>query len=189
MSLADQAVAELESTEQFFNRSTRSLTEEHSGVKPAPDVMTAAQQVAHAAQTIDWFIEGAFRREGFDTNFQAHAKAIENCTSLTDARAWFAKAVAVAKATLSSKSNSELTAPIADGPIMGGAPRMAIISAVTPHALRRTFATEMFRAGCDPATLQSLLGHNDIRTTMHYIRPVTDTGQHIRSPLDLPRRD
>ena len=97
MSLADQAVAELESTEQFFNRSTRSLTEEHSGVKPAPDVMTAAQQVAHAAQTIDWFIEGAFRREGFDTNFQAHAKAIENCTSLTDARAWFAKAVAVAK--------------------------------------------------------------------------------------------
>ena len=96
MSLADQAVAELESTEQFFNRSTRSLTEEHSGVKPAPDVMTAAQQVAHAAQTIDWFIEGAFRREGFDTNFQAHAKAIENCTSLTDARAWFAKAVAVA---------------------------------------------------------------------------------------------
>ena len=52
MSLADQAVAELESTEQFFNRSTRSLTEEHSGVKPAPDVMTAAQQVAHAAQTI-----------------------------------------------------------------------------------------------------------------------------------------
>ena len=115
MSLADQAVAELESTEQFFNRSTRSLTEEHSGVKPAPDVMTAAQQVAHAAQTIDWFIEGAFRREGFDTNFQAHAKAIENCTSLTDARAWFAKAVAVAKATLSSRSNAELTAPIADG--------------------------------------------------------------------------
>ena len=29
MSLADQAVAELEGTEQFFNRSTRSLTEEH----------------------------------------------------------------------------------------------------------------------------------------------------------------
>ena len=67
MSLADQAVTELESTEQFFNRSTRSLTEEHSGVKPAPDVMTAAQQVAHAAQMIDWFIEGAFRPEGFDT--------------------------------------------------------------------------------------------------------------------------
>ena len=144
MSLADQAVAELESTEQFFNRSTRSLTEEHSGVKPAPDVMTAAQQVAHAAQTIDWFIEGAFRREGFDTNFQAHAKAIENCTSLTDARAWFAKAVAVAKATLSSKSNAELTAPIADGPIMGGAPRMAIISAITDHTAHHRGALTVY---------------------------------------------
>ena len=144
MSLADQAVAELESTEQFFNRSTRSLTEEHSGVKPAPDVMTAAQQVAHAAQTIDWFIEGAFRREGFDTNFQAHAKAIENCTSLTDARAWFAKAVAVATATLSSKSNAELTAPIADGPIMGGAPRMAIISAITDHTAHHRGALTVY---------------------------------------------
>ena len=113
-------------------------------MKPAPDVMTAAQQVAHAAQTIDWFIEGAFRREGFDTNFQAHAKAIENCTSLTDARAWFAKAVAVAKATLSSKSNAELTAPIADGPIMGGAPRMAIISAITDHTAHHRGALTVY---------------------------------------------
>jgi integron integrase len=39
-----------------------------------------------------------------------------------------------------------------------------ILKTVTPHTLRRTFATEMFRAGCDPATLQRLLGHNDIRT-------------------------
>ena len=56
MSLAGIAVAELKSTEQFFNRSTRALSEEHSGARPAPGIMTAA----HAAQTIDWFIEGAF---------------------------------------------------------------------------------------------------------------------------------
>jgi len=60
MSLAGIAVAELKSTEQFFNRSTRTLSEEHSGARPAPGMMTAAQQVAHAAQTIDLFIEGAF---------------------------------------------------------------------------------------------------------------------------------
>jgi len=64
-----------------------------------------------------------------------------------------------------------------------------ITKPATPHTLRRTFATEIFRAGCDPATLQRLLGHNDIRTTMHYVRPVTDAGAHIRSPLDLPIRD
>ena len=60
---------------------------------------------------------------------------------------------------------------------------------VTPHTLRRTFATEMSRAGCDLATIQRLLGHNDIRTTMRYIRSVTDAGLHLRSPLDHPRRD
>ena len=86
ISLADLAVTELKSTEQFFNRSTRALSEEHSGVRPAPGMMSAAQQVAHAAQTIDWFIEGAFRPEGFDTDFQAHAKALEDFTSLTAAR-------------------------------------------------------------------------------------------------------
>ena len=94
MSLADQAVAELKSAEQFFNRSTRALSEEHSGVRPAPGMMSAAQHVAHAAQTIDWFIEGAFRPEGFDTDFQAHAKALDDYTSLAAARAWFKKAVA-----------------------------------------------------------------------------------------------
>ncbi len=120
MALADQAGAELKNAEQFFNRSTSALSEEHSGVKPAPGMMTAAQQVAHAAQTIDWFIEGAFRPEGFDTDFAAHAKALEDFTSLTAARAWFEKAVAAARATMSTKSDAELMAPIAAGPIMGG---------------------------------------------------------------------
>ena len=41
--------------------------------------MTVAQQVAHAAQTIDWFIEGASRPEGFDLDFEKHAKALGSC--------------------------------------------------------------------------------------------------------------
>ena len=69
MSLAQQAVAELTAAHEFFNRSTRNLTEEHSSMTPAPGMMTAAQQVAHAAQTIDWFIQGAFRSEGFEVDF------------------------------------------------------------------------------------------------------------------------
>ena len=39
--------------------------------------MTVAQQVAHAAQTLDWFVEGAARPEGFDLNFHEHARALE----------------------------------------------------------------------------------------------------------------
>ncbi len=144
MSLADQAGAELKNAEQFFNRSTSALSEEHSGVKPAPGMMTTAQQVAHAAQTIDWFIEGAFRPAGFDTDFAAHAKALEDFTSLTAARAWFEKAVAAARATLSTKSDAELMAPIAAGPIMGGAPRMAIVSGITDHTAHHRGALTVY---------------------------------------------
>ena len=144
MSLAQQALTALGSAQEFFSRSTRNLTEEHSTVAPAPGMMTAAQQVAHAAQTIDWFIEGAFRPEGFDTDFDAHAKAIEPYTSLAEARAWFDRAVAAAKVTLSSKSDAELTAPIAAGPIMGGAPRMAIVSAITDHTAHHRGALTVY---------------------------------------------
>jgi uncharacterized damage-inducible protein DinB len=144
MSLADQAVAELKRTEQVFNRSTRALSEAHSGVMPAPGMMTAAQHVAHAAQTIDWFVEGAFRPEGFDTNFEVHGKALEHYTSLTAARAWFEKAVAAASATLSTKSDAELLAPIAAGPIMGGAPRMAIMGGIADHTAHHRGALTVY---------------------------------------------
>ena len=66
MSLAQQALIELKSAHEYFNRSTRNLTEDHSTFVPAEGMMSAAQQVAHVAHTIDWFLEGAFRPEGFE---------------------------------------------------------------------------------------------------------------------------
>jgi hypothetical protein len=103
MSLAEQAVGELAATREFFNRSTGNLTDAHSSFAPAVGMMTAAQQIAHAAHTIDWFIEGAFRPEGFDLNFEAQAAEYNAVTSIADARAWFERAVAAASATLGAK--------------------------------------------------------------------------------------
>ena len=126
--LAQTSVIELSQIEKFFNNSTSELTEDLSSVTPAEGMMTAAQQIAHAAQTIDWFIEGAFRNEGFDLNFEEHMKEVFKVTSIGAAREWFAKAIANAKAVVGSKSDAELMAPIAAGPVMGGAPRIAVIS-------------------------------------------------------------
>src|ERR1039458_9679488 len=81
-------------SQDFFNRSTRVLEESDSQFCPHEGMMTVAQQVAHAAQTIDWFIEGASRPEGFDLDFAAHAKALAGVTSLEAARAWMDKAYA-----------------------------------------------------------------------------------------------
>ena len=144
MSLAQQAIGELNAAQEFFNRSTRNLKEEHSGIVPAPGMMTAAQQVAHAAQTIDWFMEGAFRPEGFDTDFESLAKATEAYTSLAAARAWFEKAIATAKTTVAQKSDAELLTALPPGPIMGGAPRMAIFGALTDHTAHHRGALTVY---------------------------------------------
>jgi uncharacterized damage-inducible protein DinB len=133
MSLAQRCAGELGATREFFNRSTRNLTEALSGYAPAPGLMTTAQQVAHSAQTVDWFIQGAFRPEGFDMDFEGMMKQVMATTSLAAARAWFDKSIANATAKLSAKSDAELLAPLPPGPIMGGQPVMAIVGAITDH--------------------------------------------------------
>ncbi len=77
---------QLAASKDFFERSTRVLDEADSGFRPQPGMMTVAQQVAHTAQTLDWFIEGACRPEGFDLDFEKHAKETEKVTSLAAAR-------------------------------------------------------------------------------------------------------
>jgi uncharacterized damage-inducible protein DinB len=144
MSLSQQAIGELNAAEEFFNRSTRNLTEEHSSITPAPGMMTAAQQMAHAAHTVDWFVEGAFRPEGFDTNFEVHGATVHACTSISAARAWFQKAMAGARAIIAAKSDADLMVPLAPGPIMGGAPRMAIFSAITDHTAHHRGALTVY---------------------------------------------
>jgi site-specific recombinase XerD len=44
----------------------------------------------------------------------------------------------------------------------------------------------MLRAGYDVRTVQRLMGHRDVRTTMIYVEAITDTGITMRSPLDRP---
>src|SRR5262245_38344096 len=77
---------QLLASKEFFERSTRVLEEADSEFRPREGMMTVAQQVAHTAQTLDWFIDGASRPEGFDLNFEQHAKALAGVTSLAAAR-------------------------------------------------------------------------------------------------------
>ncbi|MFP6582211.1 MAG: DinB family protein [Candidatus Hydrogenedentota bacterium] len=83
-------INQLNGSKTFLDKSTENLTEEDSGLTPADGMMSAAQQIAHIAQTIDWFIEGAFGK-GFDMDFEESAKAIMKVTSLAEARDWCAR--------------------------------------------------------------------------------------------------
>jgi integron integrase len=64
--------------------------------------------------------------------------------------------------------------------------RAGIVKHVGCHTMRHCFATHLLESGYDIRTIQELLGHKDVRTTMIYTHVLNRGGRGVKSPMDTP---
>ncbi|NUM56566.1 MAG: DinB family protein [Candidatus Hydrogenedentes bacterium] len=142
--LATGLVTQLNLVKEYFDRSTKVLDEGDSSFSPKDGMMTVAQQVAHVAQTIDWFREGIVRPEGFDMNFEAHWNEVAKVASLKAAREWHQRAHDAMVQQVARTSDAELNAPLPAGPVMGGAPKSSVVGGIDDHTAHHRGALTVY---------------------------------------------
>lgn len=138
-----QVLQELTDIERYFARTTGCLDEADAAFAPTEGAMTAVQQVAHVADTVDWFVEGCFGEQGFDSDFEGRAAKANAVASLADARAWVARAFAAARDRFGAAGDAALAAPMRENPFLSG-PLFTAALAIADHTAHHRGALAVY---------------------------------------------
>ncbi len=142
--MKEYCLNELRTIREFFERSSSCFSEEDSNFSPCEETLTVTQQVAHVAQSVDWFIDGMCSENGFDMDFENHWKDIMQLKSLDIARKRFTTSIDQAISKIESMTEDELSAPLPDGPVMGGMPKYSVISGISDHTAHHRGALTVY---------------------------------------------
>ena len=127
-------IKELEATETFFLKTIETLTAADALYRPDPEMYTVTAHLDHVADSITWFMDGAFKHaDGFAMNFEEMIVESHKKKDFDAAKQKVISAFADARAVIAKQSEADLFTPLPDGPIMGGAPKLAVISGITDH--------------------------------------------------------
>lgn len=143
MSQAAGLVAQLKTSHDFFRKTVSVFEEEDAGFAPQPELYTVAGHIAHAADSVEWFVEGAFGK-GWNMDFEGLIAAARAVETLEEANAWLDRAFETAIATFESASDEDLAATIADERIMRGASRSAIVGPIVDHTAHHRGALTVY---------------------------------------------
>lgn len=156
--IKENCLSTLKEIKFFFENTTRCLTEENSQFAPVDGMFTTAQQIAHVAQVVDWFMTGMFDPKGFDMNFEEHTKEIQKTTSVQTALDSFKEAIARAITLIDSKSELELQEILPENPILGKVSRANCISALADHTAHHRGALSVYARLCGKTPAMPYVG-------------------------------
>ncbi len=143
----EQLVARLQATRAYFEKTLACFEEEDGPFAPQEGMLSVAQHVAHAAQTIEWFLEGAFRPDGLSLDFASLEQDVRAVTELEDARAWWNSALDQTIESVSGSAPESWADPIR-GQIMGGMPRESIFGGIADHTAHHRGALAVYARLC-----------------------------------------
>ena len=143
MTRKEHLILQLQRARTYFQRGASAFAEEDSGFAPTPEQFTVAAQVAHTAEVVDWFVEGAFGK-GWDLDFRAFDERSRAVTSLDDANARLVRAFDRATATIRDASDAALRSPIPDERRFKGMPRLAIVNGIMEHTAHHRGALSVY---------------------------------------------